>query len=158
MSRVQVPEDGLEVDPIFLPRISSQDVQVNASEKARRLLKSILPERSWLEFEKKGTFKITGRRGIYIISVFQTEIRDLDNKRRLAHACLQLSIPAPTVDRMVAEYLLIKNDEDLYWNEANIFPYSESSLSVATLFFFMFNSILLLNLFTEVLLRYFRSN
>ncbi len=33
--------------------------------------------------------------------------------------CLQLSVPAPPHDRVIAEYMLIRNDEDLYWRTAH---------------------------------------
>ena len=44
------------------------------------------------------------------------------NGHHSAIACLQLSIPAPGCDRMIAEYLILKNDERLYWNLANVLP------------------------------------
>jgi hypothetical protein len=35
---------------------------------------------------------------------------------------LQLTVPAPVHDRIIAECMLIRNDENLYWRTANIFP------------------------------------
>ncbi len=93
-----------------------------SKERARQLLQYVLPKNSWLELETTGILSIRGIRASYVISPdSQTEIRDPESGRRTAYACLQLSIPAPTYDRLVAEYLLIKNAEDEYWKTANIF-------------------------------------
>jgi len=84
----------------------TQDDYERAKDKARQLLRSILPEASWSELEDKGVVQIAGKRGTYVISPYsQTEIRDTASNRCIAYACLQLSIPAPTYDPMVAEYL-----------------------------------------------------
>ena len=69
----------------------------------------------------------------------------------VAYACLQLSIPAPTYDRMVAEYLLIRNAEDIYWKTANIFSRSGNEFGIATLFLIAFDIALFVNLLLEVL-------
>src|SRR5437667_304049 len=95
---------------------------------------------------------ISGKRGNYVISPYsQTEIRDASSGRCVAYACLQLSIPAPTYDRMVAEYLLIKNAEDVYWKTANIFSRSGNEFGIATLFLIAFDIALFVNLLLEVL-------
>ncbi|OGE79121.1 MAG: hypothetical protein A2751_05770 [Candidatus Doudnabacteria bacterium RIFCSPHIGHO2_01_FULL_46_14] len=100
----------------------SQDDYERARDKARDLLRSIVTELEWSELENKGVIELAGKRARYDISPYsQTEIRDLNSGRITAYACLQLSILAPTYDRMVAEYLLIKNAEDDYWETANIF-------------------------------------
>src|SRR5262249_50056067 len=89
--------------------------------KASGLLGEILPARPLKEFLKKDYFHHYGTLGVYRISRdSQTEIY---RKGRLAASgCLQLTIFAPSYDRMVAEYLLLSNDEQLYWTKANIFP------------------------------------
>ena len=134
-----------------LPHSTQEDYEC-AKEKARQLLQSILPEGMWSELEDRGTIRISGRRGHYVISPFsQTEIRDVSSGRCVAYACLQLSVPAPTYDRMVAEYLLIKNAEDLYWKTANIFSRSGNGLSIATLFLVAINIALAANLVLEIL-------
>ena len=94
---------------------------VTPEAKARRLLCEILPARALKEFLEKDYFHYYGKLGIYRISRdTQTEIY---RKGRLAASgCLQLTIFAPSYDRMVAEYLLLSNDEQLYWTKANIFP------------------------------------
>jgi hypothetical protein len=55
----------------------TQDDYERAKDKARQLLRSILPDRSWSELEEKGVIQIEGKRGNYVISPYsQTEIRD----------------------------------------------------------------------------------
>lgn len=123
-----------------------------AKEKARQLLRTILPYNSWRDFEEKGVIHLNGKRGSYVISPHcQTEIRNLDTGRCVAYACLQLSISAPSCDRVVAEYLLIRNAEDLYWKTANIFSRSGHELSIATLFLVAFDIALLANLLVELI-------
>ena len=130
----------------------TQDDYERAKDKARQLLRSILPEPSWAEMEDKGVIQLAGKRGNYVISPYsQTEIRDASTGRCVAYACLQLSIPAPTYDRMVAEYLLIKNAEDVYWKTANIFSRSGNEFGIATLFLMAFDLALLVNLLLTVL-------
>src|SRR5438477_598825 len=111
-----------------------------------------LSETSWNELEERGTIQYTGKRGTYVISPYsQTEIRDSSSGRCVAYACLQLSIPAPTYDRMVAEYLLIRNAEDVYWKTVNIFSRSGNEFGIATLFLIAFDIALFVNLMLEVL-------
>jgi hypothetical protein len=130
----------------------TQDDYERAKDKARQLLRSILPDHSWSELEDKGVIQIEGKRGNYVISPYsQTEIRDSISGRCVAYACLQLSIPAPTYDRMAAEYLLIRNAEDVYWKTANIFSRSGNEFGIATLFLIAFDVALFVNLLLEVL-------
>jgi hypothetical protein len=130
----------------------TQDDYERAKDKARQLLRSILPENSWSELEDRGVIQVVGKRGTYVISPYsQTEIRDISSGRCVAYACLQLSIPAPTYDRMVAEYLLIKNAEDVYWKTANIFSRNGNEFGIATLFLIAFDIALFVNLLLEVL-------
>ena len=130
----------------------SQDDYERAKDKARQLLQSVLPESQWGELQDKGVFQLAGKRGNYVISPYsQTEIRDSSSGRCVAYACLQLSIPAPTYDRMVAEYLLIRNAEDVYWKTANIFSRSGNEFGIATLFLIAFDIALFVNLLLEVL-------
>ena len=115
------------------------------------MLRSILPDSSWSELEDKGVIQIAGKRGNYVISPYsQTEVRDNSSGRCIAYACLQLSIPAPTYDRMVAEYLLIKNAEDIYWKTANIFSRTGNEFGIAALFLIAFDVALVVNLLLEV--------
>src|SRR5207302_6203956 len=131
----------------------TQDDYERAKDKARQLLRSILPEDAWTELEERGVIQYSGKRGTYVISPYsQTEIRDSTTGRCVAYACLQLSIPAPTYDRMVAEYLLIRNAEDVYWKTANIFSRSGHEFVIALLFLIAFDIALFVNLMLEVML------
>jgi len=130
----------------------TQDDYERAKDKARQLLRYVLPESSWAELEERGVIQFTGKRGTYVISPYsQTEIRDSSSGKCVAYACLQLSIPAPTYDRMVAEYLLIRNAEDVYWKTANIFSRSGNEFGIATLFLIAFDIALFVNLMLELL-------
>ena len=103
---------------------AGRESQRLAEERARQLLLSILPEDLGREFQASGTIMVSGERNTYVLSLnSQTEIRNKTTGQPFAYSCLQLSVPAPTYDRMVAEYLLITNDEERYWQAANIFPY-----------------------------------
>src|SRR3989344_5062733 len=113
----------------------SQDDYERAKGKARDLLRSIVTELEWVQLEDKGVIQLAGKRCNYVISPYAlTEIRDLNPGRITKYTCLQLSIPAPTYDRMVAEYLLIKNAEDVYRETANIFSRRRNEISATTLF------------------------
>lgn len=130
----------------------TQDDYERAKDKSRELLRSILPDGAWSGLEENGNIRLTGKRGIYVISPYsQTEIRDLETGRCVAYACLQLSVPAPTYDRMVAEYLLIKNTEDLYWKTANIFSRNGNEFSLALLFLTAFDIALFIHLVLVIL-------
>jgi hypothetical protein len=86
------------------------------------MVRAVLPDITWSAFHEKGFITFRGKRGEYIISPHsQTEIRDPATGRQVGRACLQLTIPAPAYDRMITEYLLLKNAEELYWQTANIF-------------------------------------
>jgi hypothetical protein len=90
---------------------------------AKNLLRRILPETQWKEFSSTGMLMVPASRGIYRISTRDlTRLLDAQTRRPRASACLQLTVPAPVNDRIIAEYLLIQNDEDLYWRTANVFP------------------------------------
>ena len=123
----------------------------HARDRARQLLRSILPKAAWSELEQKGVIRWIGKRGTYVISPYaQTEILDASG-RSLAYACLQLSVPAPAYDRMIAEYLLIRNSENLYWRTANIFSRRGSEFGITALFMIALDTALLINLVLELL-------
>jgi hypothetical protein len=146
------PQENFPLTRLDVLSHPSQDDYERAKDKARQLLRSILPENAWSELEEKGIIRLEGKRANYVISPYsQTEIRDCSSGRCVAYACLQLSIPAPTYDRMVAEYLLIKNAEDVYWKTANIFSRSGNEFGIATLFLIAFDIALFVNLLLEVL-------
>jgi hypothetical protein len=51
---------------------------------------------------------------------------------------------------MVAEYLLIRNAEDVYWKTANIFYRSGNEFGITTLFLIAFDIVFFVNLLLEV--------
>ena len=129
-----------------------QDDYERAKDKARELLRSIISEKEREELKTKGTITIPGKRGAYVLSPYsQTEIRDKTSSRCMAYACLQLTLPAPTYDRMVAEYLILKNIEDYYWETANIFDRTGNEFGIAVLFLIAFDIALFVNLLLDVL-------
>ena len=98
-----------------------QPAPVTPEAKSKQLLCEILPLRALQEFLEKDYFHHVGKRGTYrICRNSQTEI--YRKGRHAASGCLQLSVFAPSYDRMAAEYLILSNNEQLYWNKANIFP------------------------------------
>jgi hypothetical protein len=128
----------------------SQDDYDQAKEKARRLLRQVLPDERWEEFESCGTIHLKAKDWVYVISNSPTEICHPITNKRVAISCLQLSIPAPVCDRMVAEYLLIRNAEDVYWKTANVFPIG-FEFNIPTLFLIAFDIALFVNLLLELL-------
>ena len=96
-------------------------IAVSPEAKAKQLLCEILPDEALREFLERDRFHYSGKVGLYRISRnSQTEI--YRNGGLVASGCLQLTIFAPSYDRMAAEYLILSNDEQLYWTKANIFP------------------------------------
>ncbi len=121
----------------------------SASAKARRLLCEILPDNARQDFLITGSFVHEGDGVSYRISErSQTQI--YVNGRHSAVACLQLSIPAPGCDRMIAEYLILKNDERLYWNLANVLPLETTRFDYRVLLALAFDVTLLVNLLWTV--------
>jgi hypothetical protein len=103
--------------------------------RAKGLLQRILPEVQWQRFSETGILAVAGSRGTYrICADGQTTLVHSRTGRTLASACLQLTVPAPVHDRIIAEYLLIRNNEDLYWQTANVFSTAMDSRSSAVLF------------------------
>ena len=120
-----------------------------ADENARALLWTVLPDDLWTKLEQNGVIVYTGVRNVYILSrTSQTEIRDKTTGRLLARACLQLSIPAPAYDRVLVEYLILKNDEDLYWKTANIF--SQDGWDIALPLLVLVDLVLFINLIADL--------
>lgn len=137
----------------------SSDVDVaeenyeNSREKARKLLRSVVPKKTWCEYEETSFIRIEGKDKIYLISPYsQTEIRNKETGKIEAYACLQLNLPAPTFDRMAAEYILIKNAEDFYWETARISLLSGNEFGIATPFLISFDIILFVNLLSRILI------
>jgi hypothetical protein len=80
----------------------------------------------------------------------QTEI--YWNGRLSANACLQLTVPTPGYDRMIAEYLILNTDETLYWSKANILPLKRFAFGLPELLLSALNFVLLIKLVVEYLM------
>ncbi len=90
--------------------------------KSRDLFFQVAPE-CQEEMEKKGYCRIQGkgkRAYHYELSPFNQTIILRGMGRRVGSACLQLTMHTPVFDRVLAEYLLLRNNEDLYWHTANV--------------------------------------
>lgn len=115
--------------------------------KARQLLCEILPDAEREQFLATDSFYQHGQLATYrICRGSQTEL--YRNGRLVAYACLQLTMPTPAYDRMIAEYLILHSDEGLYWKKANIRPAKSTTLSVPLVLLVFINLALVLNLIT----------
>jgi hypothetical protein len=128
-------------------RDESQEVR-----RSRQLLKCILPFAARQEFENSGTITVRGQRGTTyrIAPNAQTEMIEPDG-RRFGWACLQSTVPVPCYDRMIAEYLLLRNDESRYLTTANLFVCQHDHLGLVNLFLFAFDIALAVNLILQCL-------
>ena len=117
---------------------------VPAEIKARQLLCEILPRDARQEFLEKECFHHQGKIARY--KICRNSLTEIHRHGRLAASgCLQLTIFAPTYDRMATEYLILKNDERLYWTKANVFP-ARRSFDWRLLGILFFDLALLVNL------------
>jgi hypothetical protein len=127
------------------------DAQLCPEARAKNLLHRILPEGQWEQFSETGTLEIPGSRGTYRISIRDlTRVLDAQTRRPRASTCLQLTIPAPVHDRIIAEYMLIQNDEDLYWRTANIFPAGLDNRVLTEVLLAALDALLLILLFAQL--------
>src|SRR4051794_24408477 len=90
---------------------------------ARELLVSILSEEQWNRFNHTGILEIAAKAGTYRISMHDPT-RVLDSEGRYVVATMRLNLPESLSarDRAIAEYLLIRNDENMYWQTATLVP------------------------------------
>lgn len=103
------------------PPGSVWDKYEDNKEDAKQLLKTILPASAWLDFERYGYVTVRGKKWIYQIGPFtQTTILNPQTGKAVACSCIQVSKPTPAYNRMVGEYFLIKNHENLYLKVANV--------------------------------------
>lgn len=98
----------------------TRDDYQSAQEKAKALLRRVLPPAQWRAFASTGRVSVLGRSFRYDIDcVGRTALYDHWGVRR-GVACLQLAAPAPAYDRVLAEYLILINDERFYLRTANV--------------------------------------
>jgi hypothetical protein len=78
-------------------------------------------------------------------------VLDSATRRVVAATQLQTTGAAPARDRVITEYLLIRNDENLYWQTASIIPEEPPSHRHLTLLMAVFDTILLFILLAQLL-------
>src|ERR1041385_3037229 len=95
---------------------------------ARDLLQSIISEEQWNRFSKTGMLELEGKAGVYHLSAeAPTQVLDSETRRVVAITHLPTRVPVAPRDRVIAEYLFIRNDENLYWQTATLSTESPSS-------------------------------
>jgi hypothetical protein len=113
--------------------------------KARQLLCEILPQSQREQLLQCDAFYHVGQFATYRIRRgFQTEL--YRNGELVARACLQLTMPTPCYDRMIAEYLILHGDEGLYWKKANILPIKSPTRTLPIILLVVLSVALLTNL------------
>jgi hypothetical protein len=130
----------------------SMNHQQSSKNAARELLQSIISEEQWNRFNQSGALELEGKGGIYRLSTTgPTKVLDSATRRVVAATQLQTTGAAPARDRVIAEYLLIRNDENLYWQTATIIPEEPPSHRHLTLLMAVFDTILLFILLAQLL-------
>jgi hypothetical protein len=106
----------------------SQPRRAEIERRARELLKRVLTEEQWDEYRTAGFVTVDTARFRYRIYPIGALMLDLRTGVQVAHTCLQFcSADPPAEDRMLAEYLLIRNDEERYLRTSNVFWASRRS-------------------------------
>jgi hypothetical protein len=86
---------------------------------AEKLLRSVLPEDLCVSLSAIGMCEVQGKKHLY--KIFKNSKTHCIQGDRIFSCCIHLSdSAAPDTDRIVAEYLLIKNSESEYLNIANL--------------------------------------
>jgi hypothetical protein len=130
---------------------ASMSHQQSSKNAARELLQSIISEEQWNRFNQSGTLELDGKGGIYRLSTNgPTKVLDSATRRPVVSTRLQPAGAASARDRVIAEYLLIRNDENLYWQTATIAPEEPPSHRHLTLLMAAFDAILLLILLAQL--------
>jgi hypothetical protein len=130
----------------------SMNHQQSSKNAARELLQSIISEEQWNRFNQSGALELEGKGGIYRLSTNgPTKVLDSATRRVVAATQLQTTGAAPARDRVITEYLLIRNDENLYWQTASIIPEEPPSHRHLTLLMAVFDTILLFILLAQLL-------
>ncbi len=118
---------------------------------AWELFQSILSEERWNRFNRTGAVEIAAKGGIYRLSVHgPTQVLDSETRHPVAVTRFQPATPLPLRERVIAEYLLIRNDEDLYWQLATISPETSCSRRSLSLLMAAFDAMLLIVLLAQL--------
>lgn len=124
--------------------------QQSSENGARELLRSIVSDKEWMEFKKTGTLEINGKAGIYRVRMHgATQILDSETRRLVSTTQWEPKAHSAR-DRVIAEYLLIRNDENVYWQTANICPDSSGARLYYSFLLIAFDAILLMVLFAQL--------
>jgi hypothetical protein len=125
--------------------------QQSSKNGARELLQSILSEEHWNRFNQAGTLEITAKGGIYRLSTHgPTQVLDSETRRLVAAMNFPTAAGVSGRDRVIAEYLSIRNDENLYWQSATIAPETSSSSRPLVFLMAVFNALLLIVLLAQL--------
>ncbi len=125
--------------------------QQSSKNAARELFQSLLSEEQLNRFNKTGIVEIAAKGGIYRISTHgPTQVLDSETRRLVATMRFESSATASVRDRVIAEYLRIRNDEDLYWQTASLSPETSSSLRPLSIVMAAFDAILLIVLLAQL--------
>ena len=104
-----------------MSRAGGQMAYQQSEDGARELLRSILSERKWTLFELTGAVEIPAKAGIYRIQMTgPTQLLDSETRCLVATTWWQPATPGSARDRVIAEYLFIRDHENLYWQTASI--------------------------------------
>jgi len=129
----------------------SMSHQQSSRNAARELLLAIISEEQWSRFNQSGTLALEGKGGIYRLSTNgPTKVLDSATRRVVASMRFQPAGAGSPRDRVIAEYLLIRNDENLYWQTATIESEQPPSHRRLTILMAVFDTILLLFLLAQV--------
>jgi hypothetical protein len=126
--------------------------QQSSKNAARELLQSILSEEQWNRFNHAGILELEAKAGIYRLSTNgPTKVLDSHTRRVVAITSLAQRGSMSARDRVITEYLLIRNDENLYWQTATITPEPAPKRRHLTLLMAAFDTLLLLVLLAQLL-------
>jgi hypothetical protein len=135
---------------IWVTEHPSPDKRDSASESAALLLQSILPEDLWRGLDEGGVIRVIGKRWTYQIHRHgRTQIHDSASGRLVAYANFSLPIPG-VYERIVVEYLLIRNAEDVFWRTADIVCRGERACALAIILSFSTQLVLTFHLLLEI--------
>lgn len=94
-----------------------------AKDRGRELIRDVVTHDEWRQFDDRYYIEVRGTQWLYRLRpTGQTHFRHLTCGCLKATACLELRGPSdyPAEDRVVAEYMLLKNDELRYLRTVNI--------------------------------------
>lgn len=106
--------------------VHQPDVPSNPRVVAEKLLAEVLPPERYLELSAEGHCDIPGKKN-KTYRLFRNQKTEIEDKSgNWSSSCIHLSESAPDTDRIVAEYLLITQDEKEYLRTANLTPIGRS--------------------------------